>query len=527
MNLQFDGKVAIVTGGATGIGAAAAEKLCQLGASVAILDRNAEAAEARVRTLSEAGHTATFHPCDVAVEDDVKRAVDAVVRQHGRLDVLVSNAGIQTYGNVVSTTDELWDRTLDVHVKGCFYATKFAIPAMLASGGGAIVIIASALSFTAVQNSAAYVAAKARAAGYHPFDRSRFCPAKYSRQLHLSRGYRHAHAALERGPVRLAGGVARISGAKPRHGQDWTAGRSRECGCISGQRLGIVHHRSQPHGGWRAAGSHRRHGFSGIWNRQGRSMMSTGALAGKIAVITGTGAGIGRASALLFAEEGASVAAIDLDEARNAELVQEIQSKGGSAEAFTADVASTRDVEDVARQIQQRWKRVDILFNNAGIVTGGKVHTLEEEEWDRAFAINVKSMFLLSRAIIPMFLEQGGGVILNMSSTTAIRVAPDRALYGATKGAVFALTKSMAVDYAADNIRVNCLCPGTVDTPSLNARLAAKGNAEEARKQFIARQPLRRIGKAEEIAKAALYLVSDDAAFVTGTAFQIDGGMSL
>ena len=255
--------------------------------------------------------------------------------------------------------------------------------------------------------------------------------------------------------------------------------------------------------------------------------MATGALAGKIAVITGSGAGIGRASALLFAKEGASVAAIDLDEARNAELVQEIQSNGGTAEAFTADVSSARDVEDVVRRIGERWNRVDILFNNAGIVTGGKVHTLEEEGWDRAFAINVKSMFLLSRAIIPMFLEQGGGVILNMSSTTAIRVAPDRALYGATKGAVFALTKSMAIDYAADNIRVNCLCPGTVDTPSLNVRLAAKGNAEEARKQFIARQPLRRIGKAEEIAKAALYLVSDDAAFVTGTAFQIDGGMSL
>ncbi len=255
--------------------------------------------------------------------------------------------------------------------------------------------------------------------------------------------------------------------------------------------------------------------------------MATGTLAGKIAVITGSGAGIGRASALLFAKEGASVAAIDLDEARNAELVQEIRSNGGTAEAFTADVSSARDVEDVVRRIGERWNRVDILFNNAGIVTGGKVHTLEEEEWDRAFAINVKSMFLLSRAIIPMFLEQGGGVILNMSSTTAIRVAPDRALYGATKGAVFALTKSMAVDYAADNIRVNCLCPGTVDTPSLNVRLAAKGNAEEARKQFIARQPLRRMGKAEEIAKAALYLVSDDAAFVTGTAFQIDGGMSL
>jgi NAD(P)-dependent dehydrogenase (short-subunit alcohol dehydrogenase family) len=256
-------------------------------------------------------------------------------------------------------------------------------------------------------------------------------------------------------------------------------------------------------------------------------MTATGKLARKVAIITGTAAGIGRAASLLFASEGASVAAIDRDAAHNAELIEEIRNNGGDAEAFVADVSSAGEIENAVSQIKQRWNRVDILFNNAGIVTGGKVHTLQEEEWDRAFAINMKSMFLLSRAVIPMFLEQGGGVILNMSSTTALRVAPDRTLYNATKGAVLAFTKSMAVDYAPDNIRVNCLCPGTVDTPSLNARLSAKGNAEEMRKQFIARQPLRRLGDAEEIAKAALYLVSDDASFVTGTAFQIDGGMSL
>ncbi len=256
-------------------------------------------------------------------------------------------------------------------------------------------------------------------------------------------------------------------------------------------------------------------------------MRTTGKLAGKVAVITGTAAGIGRATGLLYAQEGASVAAIDRDEARNLQLVEEIRTCGGNAESFIADVSSGDEVTYAVRRIKQRWNRVDILFNNAGIVTGGKVHTLNEEEWDRAFAVNMKSMFLLSRAIIPMFLEQGGGVILNMSSTTALRVAPDRALYNATKGAVFAFTKSMAVDYAADNIRVNCLCPGTVDTPSLNARLSAGGNTDEVRKRFIARQPLHRFGNAEEIAKAALYLVSEDAAFITGTALQIDGGMSL
>lgn len=256
-------------------------------------------------------------------------------------------------------------------------------------------------------------------------------------------------------------------------------------------------------------------------------MSTNGKLAGKTAIITGSAAGIGRASCLLFAQQGANVAAVDCDTEGNTKLVEDIRSFGGAAEALTADVASAEDVERVVQQVLSKWQRVDILFNNAGIVPGKKVHTLTEEEWDRAFAINVKSMFLFSRAVIPSFLQQGDGVILNTSSTTALRVAPDRALYTATKGAILSLTKSMAVDYAADNIRVNCLCPGTTDTPSLRARLSAGGNTEEMAKKFIARQPLRRLGTAEEMAQAALYLVSDDASFVTGSAFQIDGGMSL
>lgn len=256
-------------------------------------------------------------------------------------------------------------------------------------------------------------------------------------------------------------------------------------------------------------------------------MNTPGKLSGKVVIVTGAAAGIGRASSLLFAREGASVAAIDRDADGNGETVQEIRAGKGDGHAFTADVTSAPDVKAVVGQIVDRWKRVDILFNNAGIVTGGKVHTLAEEEWDRVFAVNVKSMFLFSRAVLPHFLTQGSGVILNMASSTAIRVAADRTLYNATKGAVLSFTKSMALDYAGDNIRVNCLCPGTVDTPSLHERLNATGNGDELRRQFVARQPLRRFGKAEEIAKAALYLVSDDAAFITGTALQIDGGMAL
>jgi NAD(P)-dependent dehydrogenase (short-subunit alcohol dehydrogenase family) len=253
----------------------------------------------------------------------------------------------------------------------------------------------------------------------------------------------------------------------------------------------------------------------------------SGKLAGKVAIVTGSAAGIGRASSLLFAREGATVIAVDRDRTENDALANQIRQSGGSADSIYADVSSDSDVRKVVEHANRAYGKIDILFNNAGIVSGGKIHTLSEEEWERAFAINVKSMFLFSRAVIPHFLNQGGGVILNTSSCTALRVVPDRALYNSTKAAVVGFTRSMAVDYAADNIRVNCLCPGTTETPSLRNRLSAMGNYDETREKFIARQPLRRLGTAEEIAQAALYLVSDDANFVTGSAFQIDGGMSL
>jgi NAD(P)-dependent dehydrogenase (short-subunit alcohol dehydrogenase family) len=160
MSLRFDAKVAIVTGGAMGIGAATAAKLCELGASVAILDRDAEAAQATVSSLVKAGHTASFHICDVSRETSVKDAINETVQRYGAVHVLVSNAGIQRYGDVVHTSSQVWDEIFDVHVKGCFYATQFTIPAMIKSGGGSIVIVASTQSFTAIVNSAAYVAAK-------------------------------------------------------------------------------------------------------------------------------------------------------------------------------------------------------------------------------------------------------------------------------------------------------------------------------------------------------------------------------
>jgi NAD(P)-dependent dehydrogenase (short-subunit alcohol dehydrogenase family) len=250
-------------------------------------------------------------------------------------------------------------------------------------------------------------------------------------------------------------------------------------------------------------------------------------LQGKTAIITGAAAGIGAATAALFASEGAQVVAVDIDRPSLDLLTSQLQELGADCLAVTADVSQRADVERVIHSALEKFGRIDILFNNAGIVTPGKIDAIEEEQWDRAIAINLKSVYLFCHAVLPEFKKRGGGVILNTASATALRMVVDRACYTATKAAIIGLTKSMALDYVADNIRVNCLCPGTVDTPSLGQRIAAFPNPVEARKSFIARQPMARFGTPEEIAQAALYLVSSDAAFVTGMAFAIDGGFSL
>jgi meso-butanediol dehydrogenase / (S,S)-butanediol dehydrogenase / diacetyl reductase len=250
-------------------------------------------------------------------------------------------------------------------------------------------------------------------------------------------------------------------------------------------------------------------------------------LTGKVAIITGAAAGIGAASASLFAKHGAIIVAVDLDDAMLQRVTDEIVKTGGKCLPIVADVSKRDAVRSVVHSAIEQYGRVDILFNNAGIVPTGKIDEITEEQWDRAFAINVKSMYLFCHAIVPELKKQGGGVILNTASATALRAVVDRACYTATKSAVIGLTRSMALDYVRDNIRVNCLCPGTIDTPSLAQRLAAFPDPEEARKNFISRQPMGRFGTADEIAEAALYLVSPRSGFVTGLAFAIDGGLSL
>ena len=245
-------------------------------------------------------------------------------------------------------------------------------------------------------------------------------------------------------------------------------------------------------------------------------------LAGKTAFVTAAGQGIGMATALAFAANGAKVIATDINEA----LVGQIASD--RIRTVKLDVLDADAIDRVA----DKAGKIDILFNCAGFVHQGTIFEATEGEWDLAFALNVRSMFRLIRAFLPGMLEGHGGSIINMSSAaSSVKGAPNRFVYGTTKAAVIGLTKSIAVDFVRQGVRCNCICPGTVQTPSLNERIAVNavqaGSVEQARAAFIARQAMGRLGSADEIAALAVYLGSDESQFVTGQALVIDGGWTL
>ena len=242
-------------------------------------------------------------------------------------------------------------------------------------------------------------------------------------------------------------------------------------------------------------------------------------LLGKSVLVSAAARGIGKAIALGFAAEGASVMATDLDS-------EELSVLNG-VDGITTRVLDVTNATAV-NQLAVAMGRVDVLCNIAGFVHHGSILDLEEEDWDFSFDLNVKSMYRTIRAFLPGMLEGGGGSIINMSSVaSSLRGLPYRCVYGASKAAVIGLTKSVAADYIADGIRCNCICPGTVESPSLEARIAAFDDPELARRNFIARQPMGRLGTAEEIAAIAVYLASDESAYATGTAVVVDGGVTL
>jgi 2-keto-3-deoxy-L-fuconate dehydrogenase len=246
-------------------------------------------------------------------------------------------------------------------------------------------------------------------------------------------------------------------------------------------------------------------------------------LEAKIAICTAAGAGIGRATALAFAREGAKVIATDVNEAALAGLKE-----AGVAETARLDARDTAAVQALAKRIGS----VDVLFNAAGFVHHGTVLECSDEDWDFSFDLNVKSMHRTIKAFLPGMLAQGRGSIINIASTVgAGKAAPNRYAYGATKAAVVGLTKAVALDFIGKGIRCNCICPGTIQTPSLDERVKALGKQvggeAKAREMFIARQPMGRLGTAEEMAHVAVYLASDESLYMTGSSITPDGGFTL
>jgi NAD(P)-dependent dehydrogenase (short-subunit alcohol dehydrogenase family) len=249
-----------------------------------------------------------------------------------------------------------------------------------------------------------------------------------------------------------------------------------------------------------------------------------GSLTGKRALVTGGASGIGRATAILFAREGAAVAVADLDEAGGQVVVQTIRDDGGQAIFVHCDVTQAADCEHAVQLAVAELGGLDILFNNAGIIRRANVLDTTEEEWDRVMAVNVKSIFLLSKHAVPVMIEAGGGMIINTASGWGLVGGRNAVSYCASKGAVVNMTRAMALDHGEQNIRVNCICPGDTDTPMLRNEAHQLGTSDEDFLAEAAERPLRRIGRPEDIAQAALYLASDASSFVTGTALVVDGG---
>jgi len=250
-------------------------------------------------------------------------------------------------------------------------------------------------------------------------------------------------------------------------------------------------------------------------------------LTGKVALVTGAARGIGRGIALRFAREGAQVGIVDLDAAQCEATAAEITASGGAAVALAGDISSETDVNRIVEQMHARFGPPSVLVNNAAVMPAGALHLTNPADFDRCISVNLRGAYLMSRAVIPGMLAAKQGNIIHMASVTGVLGLPGLAAYSATKGALIALARAMSTDYARSGIRVNAVSPGTIDSPMLHDFLAAQSRPDYFRQQFDNMHPIGRVGTIDEVASVFVFLASDEASFVTGANYTVDGGLSV
>jgi NAD(P)-dependent dehydrogenase (short-subunit alcohol dehydrogenase family) len=245
---------------------------------------------------------------------------------------------------------------------------------------------------------------------------------------------------------------------------------------------------------------------------------------GKVAAVTGAGSGIGRGISLLLAEMGTSVAVLDIDDTKADETAAQIRDQKGDALSVRCDVRSSSDCRRAVDTTIQKWRKIDVLCNCAGIAIRKDIVELTEEEWDRALDVTLKGIYMLSREVVPHMTRTGGGSIINIGSGWSLKGGPRAASYCAAKGGTVNLTRAMAIDHGKDHIRVNCICPGDIDTPMLHSECAQLGEDAQAFMKEAANRPLARVGTPEDVANAVLFLASPMSSWITGAALVVDGG---